>query len=264
VRTSLLTLLCSCALSSLFSLAATAQIPLSLTATTDRNQSAEVKIEEALAKELPISFVDTPLRDVMAHISERSGVGIRLSKKIEDAGIQPDQPVTLQLRNISLNSSLNILLKDLNLTTMIQNELLVITTVEDAHSPENMLTHIYPVKDLLAERNDFDPIIELITSTIEPDSWQDVGGPGAVSGFDNPPVLVVSSRRDIHQQVGALLMTLRRAKSLPGIASVNSLPPKASSRFPIAASRAGSRSTRRPRDAASPNWLLPQTYEAKE
>ncbi|WP_425615386.1 DUF1598 domain-containing protein [Anatilimnocola sp. NA78] len=31
---------------------------------------------------------------------------------------------------------------------------------------------------------DFDPLIELITSTIEPDSWQDVGGPGSVSGFD--------------------------------------------------------------------------------
>lgn len=31
---------------------------------------------------------------------------------------------------------------------------------------------------------DFDPLIELITSTIEPDTWQDVGGPGSVSGFD--------------------------------------------------------------------------------
>ncbi|WP_254513448.1 DUF1598 domain-containing protein [Anatilimnocola floriformis] len=31
---------------------------------------------------------------------------------------------------------------------------------------------------------DFDPLIDLITSTIEPDSWQDVGGPGSVSGFD--------------------------------------------------------------------------------
>ena len=30
---------------------------------------------------------------------------------------------------------------------------------------------------------DFDPLIDLITSTIEPDSWQDVGGPGSVSGF---------------------------------------------------------------------------------
>jgi hypothetical protein len=31
---------------------------------------------------------------------------------------------------------------------------------------------------------DFDPLIDLITSTIEPDSWQDVGGPGSVNGFD--------------------------------------------------------------------------------
>lgn len=31
---------------------------------------------------------------------------------------------------------------------------------------------------------DFDPLIDLIQSTIEPDSWQDVGGPGSVQGFD--------------------------------------------------------------------------------
>jgi hypothetical protein len=31
---------------------------------------------------------------------------------------------------------------------------------------------------------DFDPLIDLIQSTIEPDSWQDVGGPGSIQGFD--------------------------------------------------------------------------------
>src|SRR5688572_15635430 len=31
---------------------------------------------------------------------------------------------------------------------------------------------------------DFDPLIELITSTIEPDSWQDVGGAGSINGFE--------------------------------------------------------------------------------
>jgi hypothetical protein len=31
---------------------------------------------------------------------------------------------------------------------------------------------------------DFDALIELITTTIEPDSWEDVGGPGSIAGFE--------------------------------------------------------------------------------
>ena len=30
---------------------------------------------------------------------------------------------------------------------------------------------------------DFDTLIELITATIEPDTWEEVGGPGAIDGF---------------------------------------------------------------------------------
>lgn len=31
---------------------------------------------------------------------------------------------------------------------------------------------------------DFQPLIDLLTSTIEPDSWQEVGGPGSIEGFE--------------------------------------------------------------------------------
>jgi general secretion pathway protein D len=61
---------------------------------------------------------------------------------------------------------------------------------------------------------DFDPLIELITSTIEPDSWQDVGGPGSVSGFDTNLSLVVSQRQDIHERIADLLEQLRRLQDL--------------------------------------------------
>ncbi len=61
---------------------------------------------------------------------------------------------------------------------------------------------------------DFDPLIELITSTIEPDSWQDVGGPGSISGFDTNLSLVVSQRQDIHERIADLLEQLRRLQDL--------------------------------------------------
>ncbi|WP_425617650.1 STN domain-containing protein [Anatilimnocola sp. NA78] len=277
MRTPLGSLLFTCAhvflVGLLLEMPASAQVPLALSAVSPDSSAAD-KIEEALAKRHALTLLDTPLREALDHIAQKSGLAIKLSKKIEDAGVQPDQPVTIKVQNITLNSALNLMLADLNLTTTIQNETLVITTIEDAQSPENMITRVYPVKDLLDAGNDYDPLIELITSTLEPDSWQDVGGPGSISGFENSASLVTSQRRDIHQRIGALLMTLRQAKSVQGISSRSPVPTRASS--PLASSRllssplpsSGNRYSRGPlrrgEDSAAPSWSLPQLYEAKE
>jgi len=61
---------------------------------------------------------------------------------------------------------------------------------------------------------DFDPIIDLITTTIAPQSWDDVGGPGSISGFDTNLSLVVSQTQEIHEQIADLLEQLRRLQDL--------------------------------------------------
>lgn len=59
---------------------------------------------------------------------------------------------------------------------------------------------------------DFDPLIDLITSTIEPDSWQDVGGPGSVSGFDGGVrVDSLGLLRRIPPRTDAALESLRKS-----------------------------------------------------
>lgn len=59
---------------------------------------------------------------------------------------------------------------------------------------------------------DFDPLIELITSTIEPDSWQDVGGPGSVNGFDGGVrVDSLGLLRRIPTRTDAALESLRKS-----------------------------------------------------
>ena len=210
-------LCCAAVLFCSFSALAFAQLPTSLPALQPREIVATDRIEAELAKPFVIDVVDMPLRDLAAHIAEKSNVPVRLAKKIEDAGIQSDQPVTASAHNISLESFLYLMLADLNLTVMVKYETLTITTIEDAQSPENMVTRVYPVADLVRTADgqyDFDPLIDLITSTIEPDSWQDVGGPGSISGFDNSMSLVFSQRRDIHNRIEALLTTLRRVKRM--------------------------------------------------
>ncbi len=215
---------------------------VSLPAYPDRKAEAVNRIELALQQPVSFRVVDMPLAELIGRLSDKLNITIVLTKKIEDAGVQPDQPVSRDVSNISAEAFLALVLGDLNLTTMVTDEVLKITTVEDAQSPENMVTRIYPVADLLdyyrlpaAEGGgvcaDFDPLVDMLTSTLEPDSWQDVGGPAGINGHDNSRTLIVSQRRDIHQKIEGTLTTLRRAKRLQAV-SLHSMP-IASSALPM-------------------------------
>lgn len=61
---------------------------------------------------------------------------------------------------------------------------------------------------------DFDTLIELITSTIAPDTWDAVGGPGAIESFPTNLSLVISQTQDVHDQIADLLAQLRRLQDL--------------------------------------------------
>ena len=61
---------------------------------------------------------------------------------------------------------------------------------------------------------DFDSLIELVTTTIAPDTWDEVGGPGSVSGFEGNLSLVISQTQEVHEQIADLLEQLRRLQDL--------------------------------------------------
>ena len=61
---------------------------------------------------------------------------------------------------------------------------------------------------------DFDTLIELITSTIAPDSWDEVGGAGAIEPFPVNLSLVISQTQEVHEQIADLLDQLRRLQDL--------------------------------------------------
>ena len=61
---------------------------------------------------------------------------------------------------------------------------------------------------------DFDSLIELITTTIQPQSWDDVGGPGSVAPFETNLSLVVSQTQEVHEEIVDLLQQLRRLQDL--------------------------------------------------
>jgi general secretion pathway protein D len=61
---------------------------------------------------------------------------------------------------------------------------------------------------------DFQPLMELIQSTIAPDTWQANGGNGAISPFFTNLSLVVSQTQEVHEQIADLLEQLRRLQDL--------------------------------------------------
>jgi hypothetical protein len=58
--------------------------------------------------------------------------------------------------------------------------------------------------------HDSDTLVELITSTIAPQTWDLVGGPGSIAFFPYSLDLAFAQTREVHQQVAELLDRLRR------------------------------------------------------
>ncbi len=61
---------------------------------------------------------------------------------------------------------------------------------------------------------DFDTLIELITSTIAPDTWDEVGGAGAIEPYPMTLSLVISQTQEVHEEIANLLEQLRKLQDL--------------------------------------------------
>jgi len=61
---------------------------------------------------------------------------------------------------------------------------------------------------------DFDTLMELITTTVQPETWREVGGVGDIAPFPTNLSLVISQTQDVHEEIVDLLEQLRRLQDL--------------------------------------------------
>ncbi len=61
---------------------------------------------------------------------------------------------------------------------------------------------------------DFDSVKHLIMSTIEPESWDEAGGPGSITTFESTLSLVIRQTQKVHDEIRDLLQQLRRLQDL--------------------------------------------------
>ncbi|GIW91420.1 MAG: hypothetical protein KatS3mg109_1852 [Pirellulaceae bacterium] len=109
---------------------------------------SERRIYEELRKPTSIDFDNQPLTEVAQILSEDHQIPIIIDKKaLNDAAIPTDTPITIHLSGVRLASALRIMLSEHDLTYIIKDEVLKITTPEEAEN--NMTFKVYPVGDLV-------------------------------------------------------------------------------------------------------------------
>src|SRR5262245_1093899 len=138
-----------------------------------RYNPIEEKIRRTLSKPTTVEFLDLPLEDCITFLKEYHNINIWLDKAtLTDEGVALDQPITLKLAGVTLRSVLKLLLEPVQLTYVIEDEVMKITT--SAKAGEKLTTRVYPVGDL---------VIPIITPRAGMGGMGMMGGMGGMGGM---------------------------------------------------------------------------------
>ena len=177
------------------------------------DRDAFERCSAALAEHHDLDFRATSLRDAVARIADKAGIAIGFDhESLEDSGFDVDvASVTGTFNDMSLRATLHELLGDLDLGLVFRNERLVVTTAEAAE--RHVVRFFYPV----LAGTDVDELIPLIERTVAPDSWDTVGGKGAIMPLPGQmgTGLVISQTDAVHADIASLLQGLDAALWMP-------------------------------------------------
>lgn len=170
----------------------------------------EAAVEAALTQPARFEFIETPLTDVLAFLSDAHDLTVFLDRRaLEEIGIATDTPLTAKSRGGDLAANLDALLAPLELTWLVHCDVLLVTTKEQAESL--LKVRVYKLLRPL----DTGKLVDDVTQNVAPQSWDAVGGPGSL-GTLGSSVLVVSQpaagHREIRQHYHDLLAPIHAAE----------------------------------------------------
>jgi hypothetical protein len=130
------------------------------------DERAHQRIRDALGTATTMEFVETPLQDAVDYLKDFHGIEIQLDgRSLEEAGMGSDTPVTGALKGLSLESALDLLLSNYDLTYVVRNGVLQITTPEAVASITEL--RVYDVHDLLQE-GDVGELSKILALALDP------------------------------------------------------------------------------------------------
>lgn len=177
---------------------------------------------QALNRPLSVDFKGDRFEDVMQYLSTVINQPILIDRNdLKDAQIDYETPVNLSVKNVTLRTVLRKILGEYGLTYIVKEE--TIQVVSQAKARETMVVRAYPVGDLIAIgggpgdplTNFFGPglgqiqrmqnvanLLNMVQTTVDPQSWQINGGPGTVA-FDYATMsLVIRNSAEVHAMFG--------------------------------------------------------------
>jgi hypothetical protein len=169
----------------------------------------------ALGKSVSLEAIEMPLKDVVSYLQSATKVAFDLDLKgLEEVGVGIDTLITVNLKNVSVRVVLEKVLKDHALAYRYANNAIQITSESQVASA--LYTQIYRVNDLFSLAPgpggqpilDAEPLMDLITSQVEPEAWNEVGGPASLD-LDGKLQLVVKASESTHEKLEAFLKQLR-------------------------------------------------------
>jgi hypothetical protein len=174
------------------------------------SREMEERIWSELGKQTNVDLVEMPLKDVIFYISDLHGIPLILrADKLREASVAVDTPITKTLRQLSLRSALNLMLKDLELTFAVRDQALMITTPEDAEAQMRTVAFSLERLEAMGAIVDLDAFERVMVSTIEPGMWRTFGGPRLVHRADGK-WLIIRQTNEILGRVNALFNTLQQ------------------------------------------------------
>jgi hypothetical protein len=184
----------------------------------DESASPSVsKIEQALQSPLRsagLDFVEQPLEEVVNFLQDDYGIAIQLDlPALKEAGVGPEVAVTVNLHKITLRSGLRLMLEKLGLTFVIRDEVLMITSPEEAET--QLVTCVYDARNLVDNTGHkaFDELIDTIVSCIATETWAENGGGHADIRIVKPGLIVISQTQPVQDKIRGLLLEIREMRA---------------------------------------------------
>ncbi|MGE0610399.1 MAG: hypothetical protein AB7O62_25140 [Pirellulales bacterium] len=176
--------------------------------------SADLAAVQELEQRVTLQWQNVPLEEAVLDVRRRYGVTLHLDRqRLEDIGISTNQTISVDAHDVRLKHALRRALREFEATFIVQDGAIVITS-EEASDTVLPVT-VYDVTGLVhrgSEHSDYCWLPEVITTAIEPQSWDDVGGPGTIEEFFFPDrdrcLIVVSQTLENHEKVTQLLQRL--------------------------------------------------------
>ena len=163
----------------------------------------EQAIRDRLNQRLDVSFNAQPLSGVMNFFSQELKIPILIDDKaLEDDSITPDEPITFKLDNARAVNALELILRPLQLTYIVGNEVMTITSKRTAAN----ITRHYDLSSILPDNSLSGEIIELIQEMVTSDEWQVSGGVSKLRMFGS--ILVVNAPEETHLAIAELIRAI--------------------------------------------------------